>query len=91
MIALRSILFNAAFYINLIVRMIILSPYYFMAERKAGLERTEKLGSIQSLAAGKDCWHDVRDRRPREHPRRRLHFRAQAPIFWDAYGLAAVA
>ena len=34
MIALRSVLFNIAFYINLIARMILLSPYYFMAERK---------------------------------------------------------
>ncbi|WP_417413043.1 lysophospholipid acyltransferase family protein [Hoeflea sp.] len=35
MIALRSILFNLAFYINLIGRMIVFSPYYFLAERKA--------------------------------------------------------
>ncbi|MBU4528644.1 MAG: 1-acyl-sn-glycerol-3-phosphate acyltransferase [Hoeflea sp.] len=35
MIVLRSILFNIAFYINLIVRMIVFSPYYFLAERKA--------------------------------------------------------
>jgi 1-acyl-sn-glycerol-3-phosphate acyltransferase len=34
MIALRSILFNLAFYINLIVRMIVFSPYYFLADRK---------------------------------------------------------
>tara|TARA_R110002020_G_scaffold198830_9_gene400131 strand:- start:13669 stop:14523 length:855 start_codon:yes stop_codon:yes gene_type:complete len=35
MIVLRSILFNIAFYINLIGRMIVFSPYYFLAERKA--------------------------------------------------------
>ncbi|KGF70666.1 acyl-phosphate glycerol 3-phosphate acyltransferase [Hoeflea sp. BAL378] len=35
MIVLRSILFNIAFYLNLIGRMILFSPYYFLAERKA--------------------------------------------------------
>jgi len=35
MIVLRSILFNIAFYINLIGRMIVFSPYYFLADRKA--------------------------------------------------------
>lgn len=36
MITLRSILFNAAFYLNLIIRMIVLSPIYFLMPRKAG-------------------------------------------------------
>ncbi|MEQ8308970.1 MAG: 1-acyl-sn-glycerol-3-phosphate acyltransferase [Hoeflea sp.] len=35
MIAFRSILFNTAFYINLIVQMILFTPYYFLANRKA--------------------------------------------------------
>lgn len=35
MILLRSILFNIAFYINLVLRMIVFSPYFFLAERKA--------------------------------------------------------
>ncbi|RCW26020.1 1-acyl-sn-glycerol-3-phosphate acyltransferase [Ciceribacter lividus] len=34
MIALRSILFNTAFYLNLILRMIVLSPIYFVLPRK---------------------------------------------------------
>lgn len=34
MLALRSILFNTAFYLNLIIRMILLSPYYFVVPRK---------------------------------------------------------
>ncbi|MBC2772740.1 1-acyl-sn-glycerol-3-phosphate acyltransferase [Rhizobium sp. AQ_MP] len=34
MIALRSILFNIAFYANLILRMIVLSPIYFLLPRK---------------------------------------------------------
>jgi 1-acyl-sn-glycerol-3-phosphate acyltransferase len=34
MITLRSILFNTAFYINMILRMILLSPFYFLAPRK---------------------------------------------------------
>ncbi|MBR0554244.1 1-acyl-sn-glycerol-3-phosphate acyltransferase [Ciceribacter sp. L1K23] len=34
MIVLRSILFNTAFYANLIIRMIVLSPYYFAVSRK---------------------------------------------------------
>ncbi len=34
MIALRSILFNTAFYANLIIRMIVLSPIYFLLPRK---------------------------------------------------------
>uniref|UniRef100_A0A7C1T5F8 1-acyl-sn-glycerol-3-phosphate acyltransferase n=1 Tax=Agrobacterium albertimagni TaxID=147266 RepID=A0A7C1T5F8_9HYPH len=34
MIALRSILFNTAFYANLILRMIVLSPIYFLLPRK---------------------------------------------------------
>jgi 1-acyl-sn-glycerol-3-phosphate acyltransferase len=34
MIALRSVLFNTIFYANLIIRMIVLSPYYFLAPRK---------------------------------------------------------
>lgn len=33
MIVIRSILFNLAFYVNLIVRMIVLSPTYFLSER----------------------------------------------------------
>ncbi|MGZ2485548.1 1-acyl-sn-glycerol-3-phosphate acyltransferase [Rhizobium pisi] len=33
MIALRSILFNTIFYANLIIRMIVLSPYYFVVPR----------------------------------------------------------
>ncbi len=34
MIALRSVLFNTIFYSNLILRMIVLSPYYFIVPRK---------------------------------------------------------
>ena len=34
MITLRSILFNTAFYLNLIIRMIVLSPIYFLMPRK---------------------------------------------------------
>ncbi len=34
MIALRSVLFNTIFYANLILRMIVLSPYYFLAPRQ---------------------------------------------------------
>lgn len=34
MIILRSILFNTAFYLNLIIRMIVLSPIYFLMPRK---------------------------------------------------------
>ncbi|NKN37055.1 1-acyl-sn-glycerol-3-phosphate acyltransferase [Agrobacterium sp. a22-2] len=34
MLTLRSVLFNAAFYANLILRMIVLSPYYFLSPRK---------------------------------------------------------
>ena len=34
MITLRSILFNTAFYTNMILRMILLSPFYFLAPRK---------------------------------------------------------
>ena len=34
MIALRSVLFNTIFYANLIIRMIVLSPFYFFAPRK---------------------------------------------------------
>ncbi|MDI7862600.1 1-acyl-sn-glycerol-3-phosphate acyltransferase [Rhizobiaceae bacterium n13] len=34
MITLRSILFNTAFYVNLIVRMIVLTPIYFLLPRK---------------------------------------------------------
>ncbi len=35
MITLRSILFNVAFYANLIIRMIVLTPIYFLMPRKA--------------------------------------------------------
>lgn len=38
MLALRSILFNTAFYANLIIRMILLSPYYFIVPRKRAFE-----------------------------------------------------
>ena len=36
MITLRSTLFNTTFYANLIIRMIVLSPIYFLMPRKAG-------------------------------------------------------
>jgi 1-acyl-sn-glycerol-3-phosphate acyltransferase len=38
MIAFRSILFNIAFYANLIIRMIVLSPIYFIIPRKMAFE-----------------------------------------------------
>jgi 1-acyl-sn-glycerol-3-phosphate acyltransferase len=38
MIALRSVLFNTIFYANLIIRMIVLSPYYFLAPRKTAYQ-----------------------------------------------------
>ncbi|MGO7675435.1 1-acyl-sn-glycerol-3-phosphate acyltransferase, partial [Rhizobium ruizarguesonis] len=34
LIALRSVLFNTIFYANLLIRMIVLSPYYFVVPRK---------------------------------------------------------
>ncbi|MGV8939125.1 MAG: lysophospholipid acyltransferase family protein [Allorhizobium sp.] len=34
MLALRSVLFNAAFYANLIIRMIVLAPAYFLRQRR---------------------------------------------------------
>lgn len=34
MLLLRSVLFNTAFYTNLILRMIVMSPFYFLAPRK---------------------------------------------------------
>ena len=34
MLILRSLAFNAAFYLNLIVQMIVFTPFYFLAPRK---------------------------------------------------------
>jgi 1-acyl-sn-glycerol-3-phosphate acyltransferase len=92
MIAFRSILFNIAFYINLIGRMIIFTPYYFLADRKEGLVRTEKLGSIQSLAAGKAIVGTTFEIEGLENiPEGGYIFAPKHQSFWDAYGLAAVA
>ncbi len=62
MIALRSVFFNTIFYVNLIVRMIVLSPYYFYRAAQGRLPHTEELGAVEPLVDGEDRRHDLRDR-----------------------------
>ena len=37
MIILRSVLFNTVFYLNLILQMIVMTPFYFLVPRKTCL------------------------------------------------------
>ena len=53
MLVLRSLAFNVVFYANLIVQMILWSPYYFLSPRVTGLVRAEILGPHQSVALRK--------------------------------------
>ena len=78
MIALRSLVFNLAFYVNIIVLMILGLPAVLFGRRgvffMARLWGAARSGcSTRSAASG-------RIPRPREHPARRLHPRRQAPV-----------
>ena len=49
MIVLRSLAFNVAFYVNLVVQMIVLSPFYFLSPRKRGAWTIAKNWARSSL------------------------------------------
>ncbi len=80
MTALRSTLFNVAFYANLILQMIFWTPYYFVApRRRAWLVPKVWVRSslwLQKVVGGTA----TRDQRPGEPAGRLLHTGAQAPI-----------
>ncbi len=59
MIALRSVLFNTIFYANLIIRMIVLSPYYFVVPRLTAYEIPKNWARSKSLGDAYDRRHDL--------------------------------
>ena len=80
MLIIRSLAFNIAFYVNLIVQMLFWSPWFLPGAAPACLVRAEILGALQSVAAGEDRRHQERDHRRREPAGGFLHPGAQAPV-----------
>ncbi len=92
MIALRSVLFNTIFYANLILRMIVLSPYLFPGAAARPLIQVPKNWALlQPLADGKDRRHDLRNRGTGEPARRGYILAPKHQSFWDTLRAAALA
>jgi 1-acyl-sn-glycerol-3-phosphate acyltransferase len=87
MIAFRSILFNIAFYINMIGRMIIFTPYYFLAERKAAWSVPKNWVRsnhwLQKVIVGTTFEIEGLENIPEGG----YIFAPKHQSFWDAYGL----
>jgi hypothetical protein len=88
MIALRSVLFNIAFYINLIVRMILFIALLLHGRTQEGLVRTEELGSrsnhwLQAKIVGTTFEIEGLENIPDTG----YIFAPKHQSFWDAYAL----
>ena len=86
MIFIRSLLFNIAFYLNLIIQMIIWTPYYFLAPR-------DKAWFVPKFWARSNHWLMEKIVGTRYEIEGLEHIRHEACIiapkhqsFWDAYG-----
>ena len=53
MLLIRSVVFNTAFYANMILRMIVFAPYYFLASRKAAFSVPKGWASSSNWLMGK--------------------------------------
>ncbi|MBW3096524.1 lysophospholipid acyltransferase family protein [Pseudohoeflea coraliihabitans] len=88
MIVLRSIIFNIAFYLNLILRMIIFSPYYFLAERKKAWRVPKEWAMsnhrLLEKIVGTTFEIEGLENLPKEGG---FIFAAKHQSFWDAYAL----
>ena len=79
MLIVRSLLFNVAFYANLILWLIILIPG-FLVPRRVFIELRQGLGPDLPLAAARHRRNQGRDPRPGEDPAGRGSGRGQAPV-----------
>lgn len=87
MIVLRSIVFNLAFYINLIVRMIVFTPYYFLVERKAAWSVPKNWVLSNHRLQEKIVGTTFEIEGLENIPRGGYIFAPKHQSFWDAYGL----
>lgn len=87
MIALRSILFNIAFYINLIGRMILFSPYFFLAKRKAAWSVPKNWALSNHWLQEKIVGTTFEIEGLENIPEGGYIFAPKHQSFWDAYAL----
>lgn len=87
MIVLRSILFNIAFYFNLIGRMIVFSPYYFLADRKAAWSVPKNWVMANHWLQEKIVGTTFEIEGLENIPPGGYIFAPKHQSFWDAYGL----
>jgi 1-acyl-sn-glycerol-3-phosphate acyltransferase len=87
MIALRSLLFNIAFYINLIVRMVVLSPYYFLASHHAAWSVPKNWVRSNHWLQEKIVGTTFEVEGTENIPEGGYIFAPKHQSFWDAYGL----
>lgn len=87
MIVLRSILFNIAFYFNLIGRMIVFSPYYFLADRKAAWSVPKNWVMANHRLQEKIVGTTFEIEGLENIPPGGYIFAPKHQSFWDAYGL----
>ena len=87
MITLRSILFNTAFYLNLIVRMIVLSPIYFLMPRKAGYAIPKAWASSSTWLMEKIVGTTFEIEGLENIPKGGYIFAPKHQSFWDTFAL----
>lgn len=87
MVIVRSILFNIAFYISLIVQMIIFTPYYFLVERKAAWSIPKNWVRSNHWLQEKIVGTTFEIEGLENIPEGGYIFAPKHQSFWDAYGL----
>ena len=85
MLIIRSLAFNIAFYVNLIVQMIFWSPYYFLSPRHRAWFVPKFWARTSLWLHGEDRRHQKRDHRRQENlPEGSFILAPKHQSFWDA-------
>jgi 1-acyl-sn-glycerol-3-phosphate acyltransferase len=87
MIVFRSILFNIAFYLNLIGRMVIFSPYFFLVNRKTAWSVPKNWVRANHWLQAKIVGTTFEIEGLENIPEGGYIFAPKHQSFWDAYGL----
>ncbi len=87
MTALRSLLFNLAFYVNLVARMIVLSPVFFLAERRKAWKVPKNWVRSNHWLQAKIAGTTFEIEGLENIPEGGYIFAPKHQSFWDAYAL----
>lgn len=90
MILLRSIILNAVFYVNVILQMVLLSPYYFLAPRKKAWIVPKNWARSNNWLMAKIVGTTFEIEGMENLPKGSFIFAPKHQSFWDAFALLPI-